>query len=200
MKKLLISFGIVVALIVWIALGLFGWINGAYNGFVSTGQRTDSQWAQVENVYQRRIDLIPNLVEATKGIFEQEREVFGAIAEARTHYAGTQPNTPEKVEATNQLESALARLMVIIENYPQLRSSEVVSNLMFEMAGTENRITVERQRYNEVVQVYNIQTKTFIGRFIATFFGFKEKPYFKAITIGAEVAPKVNLSLKGATT
>lgn len=194
MKAWMWVVGFLVGILV-IGMSLFGWVNDSYNSFVQGSNKVDSQWAQVENVYQRRIDLIPNLVEATKGIFEQEREVFGAIAEARTHYANAK-QSDEKVQATNQMESALARLMVVIENYPQLRSSEVVNNLMFEMSGTENRITVERQRYNEEVRIYNTNIQSFIGRFLATFFGFKEKALFKAMP-GSEIAPKVNLSLKG---
>lgn len=196
MKKLLIGVAITFVLLIWIALGVFGWVNSNYNNFMVKSQSVDAQWAQVENVYQRRFDLIPNLVEATKGIFEQEREVFGAIAKARQHYA-TAESPSDKVAATNQVESALARLLVVMENYPQLRSSETVNNLMFEVSGTENRVSVERMRYNEVALSYNTSIKTFIGRFLATFFGFVEKPYFKAQE-GSELAPKINLSLKGA--
>lgn len=196
MKKFFAGLFLVTVALFIIAFAIFGAVEQAYNELVVYKNAAISQWAQVENVYQRRVDLIPNLVQATKGIFEQEREVFGAIANARAHYANAPSGTSEKVQAANSLDSALARLMVIVENYPQLRSSETVNNLMFEMAGTENRITVERMRYNESVRVYATATQTFIGRFFSSFFGFKEIPYFKATTAGAETAPQVNLSLK----
>jgi LemA protein len=148
-------------------------------------------WSQVETQYQRRFDLIPNLVEATKGTMKQEQKVFGAIAEARTRYSGAQTGG-EKVEAANQMESALARLLVIMENYPQLKSNETVQQLMAQLEGTENRIAVERRRYNEVVQDYNTTIKRFPGALFAGMFGFDAKPYFNSEE-GADKAPKVDL-------
>lgn len=182
---------------VWIILVIIGVIIiagvfslvGLYNSLVGKDQAIKSQWGQVETQYQRRFDLIPNLVGATKGIFEQEREVFGKIADARTKYAGAQ-SLEGKVAAANQVESALARLLVIIENYPNLRSSEAVQNLMVQLEGTENRISVERRRYNEKVQDYNTTVKRFPANMVASLMGFKEKPYFKSIA-GAEEAPRV---------
>lgn len=184
-KTLVVIGGIV------IALGL--WLTGTYNGLVAQDQAVDTQWSQVEAQYQRRFDLIPNLVESTKGIFEQEQEVFGTIAEARQGYAGA-ATQEEKVEAANSLESALSRLLVIVENYPQLQSNETVLSLMDELAGTENRISVERMRYNEVAQTYNVRVKTFPTLFLANFFGFEEKPYFEAVET-ADTAPAVDLNL-----
>ncbi len=169
-------------------------LMGAYNGFVTSRNEVQTTWSQVETQYQRRFDLIPNLQESVKGIFGQEQEVFKAIAEARTKYGGTQPNTPERIEATNGLEGALSRLLVIVENYPQLRSSEQVTQLMDELAGTENRIGVARQRYNEVAKVYNISVERFPGVLFAKILGFKQFPYYASET-GAEKAPKVDLQI-----
>ncbi len=166
---------------------------GTYNSLVTKSGAIDGQWAQVETQYQRRFDLIPNLVESTKGFLEQEREVFGKIAEARTRYAGA-ATTDEKAQAAGQVESALGRLLVIIENYPNLKSNETVARLMDELAGTENRIAVERKRFNELVQDYNITIKRVQTNMIAGLFGFKERVFFEAAT-GAEEAPKVDLSL-----
>jgi LemA protein len=127
-----------IALIILLAV----WIGGAYNRLVQLNAGVDTQWAQVETQYQRRFDIIPNLVESTKGVLTQEQEVFGMIAQARQNYAGAQ--TPdERAEAAGALESSLGRLLVIIENYPQLQSNQTVRALMDELAGTENRISVE---------------------------------------------------------
>jgi LemA protein len=174
-----------------VVIGL--WLMGIYNGLVGQNQAVEAQWAQVETQYQRRFDLIPNLVEATKGIFDQERTVFDNIAKARQGYAGA-GSQEAKVAAAGELESALSRLLVIVENYPQLKSNETVASLMDELAGTENRISVERKRYNEVTQSYNTQLKTFPTVLIAGMFGFTAKPYFESAS-GAEVAPAVNLQL-----
>lgn len=171
---------------------LFGfYMIGVYNSLVSTAQEVDNQWAQVETQYQRRFDLIPNLVESTKGIFEQEKEVFGMIAQARTRYSGAQSQT-EQVEAANQLESALGRLLVVVENYPELKSNETVLSLMDELAGTENRVSVERKRYNDKVKIYNVKTKTFPTVLVAGMLGFADKPYFEAAET-ADQAPTVDL-------
>jgi len=176
-----------------IALFAVVWLVGAYNGLVQKDQAVDGQWAQVETSYQRRFDLIPSLVESTKGIFEQEQEVFGTIAEARQGYAGAQTQE-EQVEAANNLESAISRLLVIVENYPELTSNETVLSLMDELAGTENRINVERRNYNDVARDYNTHVKSVPTVFIAGMFGFADKPYFEAAA-GAEVAPEVDLSV-----
>lgn len=176
-----------------VAIVLGMWLMGTYNGLVGLGQQVDSQWAQVETQYQRRYDLIPSLVESTKGFLTQEQTVFDNIAKARQGYAGAQSET-EKVEATNKMESALGRLLVIVENYPELKSNETVQDLMVEIAGTENRISVERKRYNDTVKGYNVKVKTFPTMLIANMFGYGEKPYFKAAE-DAAVAPKVNLDV-----
>lgn len=168
------------------------WTMTTYNSLVTKAQAVDTQWAQVETQYQRRLDLIPNLVGAVEGAMKQEKEVFTAIADARTRYAGA-GTTAEKVAAANQVESAFARLLVVMENYPQLKSVDTVNALMAENAGTENRIAVERGRYNETVGVYQIATKRFPGGLIASIFGFGPRDMFEAAT-GAENAPKVDFN------
>jgi LemA protein len=151
----------------------------SYNTFVSQEEAIKTQWGQVENQLQRRNDLIPNLVETTKGVAQQERDVFGQIAESRAKLSGAQ--TPEQtIQAANEQSAALARLLVIVENYPQLRSSETFNRLMDELAGTENRIAVERMRYNERVQEYNTARRQFPSNITASIFGFGEYPVFNA--------------------
>ena len=162
----------------------------SYNRFVSQEESVKAQWAQVENQLQRRNDLIPNLVESTKGFAQQERDVFGAIADSRAKLAGAQ-TTEQKIQAANEQTSALARLLVVVENYPQLRSSETFARLMDELAGTENRISVERMRYNERVQEYNTARRSFPANISAGIFGFKEYPLFQAPE-SAKVVPKVD--------
>jgi LemA protein len=162
----------------------------SYNTFVSQEEAIKTQWGQVENQLQRRNDLIPNLVETTKGVAQQERDVFGQIAESRAKLSGAQ--TPEQtIQAANQQSAALARLLVIVENYPQLRSNEQFSRLMDELSGTENRIAVERMRYNERVQEYNVSRRQFPSNITAGIFGFKEYPVFNAPP-EAERVPRVN--------
>ncbi len=182
MKKSYIILGLVVlaALYVW----------GSYNSLVTAREAIDNQWAQVETQYQRRLDLIPNLVESVKGIMKQEQQVFGDLAEARTHYAGAL--TPDqKAQAATQVEGALGRLLVIMENYPQLKSSETVQTLMSQLEGTENRVSVERKRFNDQVLDYNVMIKRIPARWVAGAFGFEARTYFEAAA-GAENAPKVS--------
>jgi LemA protein len=162
----------------------------SYNTFVAQEEGIKTQWAQVENQLQRRNDLIPNLVETTKGVAQQERDVFGQIAESRAKLSGAQ--TPEQtIQAANEQSAALARLLVIVENYPQLRSSDTFNRLMDELAGTENRIAVERMRYNERVQEYNTARRQFPSNITAGLFGFREYPVFNAPP-EAERVPTVN--------
>ncbi len=167
----------------------------SYNQFVSQEESIKTQWAQVENQLQRRNDLIPNLVETTKGFAQQERDVFGQIAESRAKLAGAQ--TPEQtIQAANEQSAALARLLVVVENYPQLRSSETFNRLMDELAGTENRIAVERMRYNERVQGYNTLRRQFPSNITAGVFGFREYPVFNAPP-EAERVPRVDFGRQG---
>jgi LemA protein len=167
----------------------------SYNTFVSQEEAIRGQWAQVENQLQRRNDLIPNLVETVKGITQQEQEVFGRIADSRARLAGAQ--TPaETIQAANEQSSALARLLVIMENYPQLRSNESFNRLMDELAGTENRIAVERMRYNERVQEYNTLRRRFPSNITAGIFGFESYPLFDAPP-DAERVPTVDFNRQG---
>jgi LemA protein len=162
----------------------------SYNTFVSQEEAIKTQWAQVENQLQRRNDLIPNLVESVKGVAQQEKDVFGRIADSRARLAGA--TTPEeRIAAANEQSSALARLLVVVENYPQLRSSDSFQRLMDSLEGTENRLAVERMRYNERIQAYNTQRRRFPSNVTASLFGFKEYPLFNAPT-EAEAVPKVN--------
>lgn len=181
--------------LVWI-LGIIIFVGlffvSTYNKLVGMNELVDNQWAQVESQYQRRFDLIPNLVESVKGVMKQETAVFGAIADARTRYAGA-TTTNAKAEAATQVESAFARLLVVMENYPQLRSVETVTNLMTQLEGTENRISVERKRYNDVVTEFNIAIKRVPANFISGMLGYKERAYFKADE-AAKTAPKVNIN------
>jgi LemA protein len=184
--KLMRKAGVAVLLVV-VGIGLSGC---SYNRFVGQEEAIKSQWAQVENQLQRRNDLIPNLVETVKGIAQQERDVFGQIADSRAKLAGAQ--TPEQtIQAANEQSAALARLLVIVENYPQLRSNEQFGRLMDELSGTENRIAVERMRYNERVQEYNTSRRQFPSNVTAGIFGFKEYPLFNAPP-EAERVPKVD--------
>jgi LemA protein len=181
-RRTLMSVGLVIA-----AIGLSGC---SYNRFVTQEESIKAQWAQVENQLQRRNDLIPNLVETVKGFAQQERDVFGQIADSRAKLAGAR--TPEQtIQAANEQSAALARLLVITENYPQLRSNESFNRLMDELSGTENRIAVERMRYNERVQEYNTSRRQFPSNLTASIFGFKEYPLFNAPP-EAERVPKVN--------
>jgi LemA protein len=175
-------------LLAGVALSLSGC---SYNTFVTQEEAIKTQWAQVENQLQRRNDLIPNLVETVKGIAQQERDVFGQIAESRAKLAGAQ-TTDQKIQAANEQSTALARLLVIVENYPQLRSNEQFARLMDELSGTENRLAVERMRYNERVQQYNVQRRKFPSNITAGIFGFKDTyPLYNAPP-EAERVPQVN--------
>src|SRR3982075_1945808 len=158
------------------ALPLTGW---SYNTFVSQEQEIKAEWAQVENQLQRRNDLIPNLVETTKGFANHEEAVYKDIADARSRLLAAK-SPEETIAAANQQTSALGRLLAVVENYPQLKSNEQFNRLMDELAGTENRIAVERMRYNEAIQAYNTSRRQFPGNLTAKLFGFKEYPLFEA--------------------
>ncbi len=181
----LAAVGVIVLGAIIIALSLVG----IYNSLVTKSQSVDAQWSQVETQYQRRYDLIPNLVNSVKGMMQQEQTVFLAIAEARTKYGAAQ-TVNEKAVAAGEVETALGRLLAVMENYPDLKSSQNVTQLMDELAGTENRISVERKRFNDLVRDYNTQIKTFPTNMLAGMFGFSEKQYFQSVS-GAETAPKV---------
>ena len=186
--------GIIILIIVVLLLFWFGsTFVGHRNEMVRKREAVNSAWSQVDVVMQRRNDLIPNLVETVKGIAGQEQKVFGDIAAARAAMMGAK--TPaEKIAANGQVESALGRLFVIVENYPQLKSNENFARLQDELAGTENRIAIERRRYNETLQDYNTYIALFPNNIVANLSGFtRNDAYFKAEE-GARQAPKVNFS------
>jgi LemA protein len=180
---------VIVVLGVIILLGYF-LVAGPYNRFVSLDQQAQTQWAQVETVMQRRMDLIPNLVETTKGYVKHEQKVFGQIAEAQNAWAKAPAGSPQRVTAATQVEAAMGRFLVLVQAYPQLQANQDFRALMDELEGTENRIAVERHRYNDVVKEYNTAIASFPGMLYARMFGFAPKPYFEA-TAGAEKAPQV---------
>lgn len=173
MKGVLIGL-LVVVLIAGVALA------SVYNTIVSKHETITAKWAQVENQLQRRNDLIPNLVNSVKGYAEHEKTVFENITKARSQWAGA-ANVDEKVKAASQMDSALSRLLLVVENYPLLKADETFLQLMDELAGTENRIAVERMRYNEAVKDFNITVRKFPGNIVAGMFGYKPATeYFKA--------------------
>ncbi len=176
-----------IALLTLMAAGLSAC---SYNKFTTQEEAIKQQYAEVENQLQRRNDLIPNLVETVKGYAAHEEGVFKEVADARSRLLAAQ--TPEQtLQAANQQSSALGRLLAIAENYPQLRANEQFNRLMDELAGTENRLSVARMRYNETVQAYNTQRRKFPSNVTAKMFGFKEYPYWE-VPPEAKVAPKVN--------
>jgi len=189
---------ITVIIIAVIALILYSSARGAYNGMVTKSESVDGQWANVENVYQRRADLIPNLVNTVKGYAEFEQETFTAVTEARSKAAGVNINadelTPENIQqfqdAQAQLGSALSRLLVVVERYPELKANQNFLDLQAQLEGTENRISTERRKFNEVARDYNTFIKLFPRNIWAGLFNFEEKAYFESDE-GAETAPEV---------
>ena len=180
---------IIVGTIVLIGIISIGWGVGEYNKVISMDEQVKAQWAQVDNQLKRRYDLIPNLVETVKGYATHEREVFENIAQARTQYF--QAKTPaDKIQASQQLEGVLSRLLVLKETYPQLKANESFLKLQDSLEGTENRISVERKRYNDAVQALNSYRRSFMGRFVAALAGVGEAKYFETPTAERET-PKV---------
>jgi len=186
MNKTLLIIGAIV-----LVIGGYVWMT--YNSLITANEAISNQWAQVETQYQRRVDLIPNLVESVKGVMAQEQKIFGDLADARTKY-GSAAGVDQKAEAATQVEGALSRLLVVMENYPQLKSSENVNTLMAQLEGTENRISVERKRYNDVVNNFNVTIKRFPTNLIANQLGYSAKNYFEA-EAGSEKAPKIDLKV-----
>ncbi|AVK95560.1 LemA family protein [Lysinibacillus sphaericus] len=182
--------------IIIIILGVFALLFiPKYNSLVTAEENVDSKWAQVENQLQRRYDLIPNLVESVKGYAKHEQEVIASITEARAQLGNAQ--TPEQQAIANDaLNGALGRLLVVVENYPNLKADANFRQLMDELAGTENRLAVAREDYNNEVQGFNKIVKRFPGNVVAGMFGFEQKEYFKAAA-GAEKAPAVDFSDSG---
>lgn len=186
MKKLLIPLLLLIGLIV-IAIMVF---SSSYNNFVQLEEDVNQSYAQLESQLQRRLDLIPNLVETVKGFADQEQSVIDSVTEARASMASA-GSVEEQAEADAELSGALSRLLVVVENYPEIRSSENFQQLSDELAGTENRIAVARQDYNASVTEFNREVRSFPGNMIAGIFGFDEKEYFEA-DAGAEDAPDVD--------
>ncbi|MBI5025443.1 MAG: LemA family protein [Nitrospirae bacterium] len=197
MKKVLIMFGVIIAIFVIVVVSFVG----IYNSLVQSQEQVNSAWAQVENVYQRRADLVPNLVETVKGYASHEKITFLTVTEARGKAIAASKNITvddlddqAKIqafqEAQAQLSGALSRLLLIVENYPDLKASQNFLALQSQLEGTENRIAVERRRFNEAARAYNAQIRQMPANIIAGMFGFKAKAYFRAEE-GSEVAPKV---------
>ncbi len=194
MKKILIPILVIVVIII----GIAAWATGMYNGMVTAEETTVKAWSQVENVYQRRADLIPNLVATVKGYAAHESSTLEAVVEARAQATQIKvdPNKLDAAslqkfqEAQGQLSTALGRLLMVTENYPNLKANENFLSLQSQLEGTENRITVERQKFNETVQQYNVMIRRFPRAIFAGMFGFEKKAYFEA-QAGAETAPKV---------
>jgi Uncharacterized conserved protein len=185
-KKTLI---IVLVVIVFLAVALYSFFIGSYNNFVKMDVAIKASWSQVENQLQRRYDLIPNLVETVKGYAKQEKDVLVEVTNARAKVGGA-GNIPDKIAANNQLSGALSRLLLVVERYPDLKSNQNFMRLQDELAGTENRIAVERMRYNEAVKVYNQGIRSFPANIIAGMYGFKEAAFFEAPK-EAKTAPQV---------
>ncbi len=186
MKRLLI----VIVVLAIVALAIGGMYVGRRNQMVTKSQTVTASWAQVDVVLQRRADLIPNLVETVKGYAAQEQTVFGDIAKARSALLGAQ--TPAgRIAANGQLDGAIGRLLAIVENYPQLKSNENFQRLQDELAGTENRIAVERRRYNEAIQDYNTYIGLFPNNIFAGWAGFKQNTAYFAASEASREVPKV---------
>ena len=180
---------IVVAVIAVLAIALYSLFAGNYNKFVQMDVGIKAAWSQVENQLQRRYDLIPKLMETVKGYAKQEKDVLVEVTNARSKVGGAS-TVPDKIAANNELTGALSRLMVVVERYPDLKSNQNFMKLQDELAGTENRIAVERMRYNDAVKIYNQAIRTFPANFVAGMFGFKEAAFFEAPK-EAKTAPKV---------
>ena len=191
LKTGLVIGGIVIVLIIWIA--------SAYNKLVKEEETVSQAWAQVENVYQRRMDLIPNLVKTVKGAADFERSTLEGVIEARSKASSVQVDPSKLTEeslanfekAQGELSSSLNRLMVVVERYPELKATQNFQELQSQLEGTENRITVERKKFNECVQQYNTKVRRFPSNIIASLFGFDKKAYFKGAE-GSEKAPEVD--------
>jgi LemA protein len=179
--------GTVVVLIV--LFSLYSFFKGKYNSFIILDESVKNAWSQVENQLQRRYDLIPNLVETVKGYAKQEKDVLIEVTNARARVGGA-GTVPEKIQANNELSGALSRLLVVVEQYPDLKSNQNFLRLQDELAGTENRIAVERRRYNETVQQYNVAVRRFPNNLVAAAFGFQPKATFEA-PAAAKSTPQV---------
>ena len=184
-KTALIILGVILVL----GFALYSFVKGTYNSLVMLDEGVKAAWAQVENQLQRRYDLIPNYVETVKGFAKQERDVFIKVTEARSRVGGA-TTVPDKIQANNELSSVLSRLLVVVERYPELKSDQNFLRLQDELAGTENRIAVERRRYNETVKIYNIKVRSFPTNILAGMFGFEKATFFE-VPEASQAVPKV---------
>jgi LemA protein len=191
--KGLIAVIVVLVIIGFIVLAFFGQYVGTRNTLVSKNEAVKAAWSQVDIVLQRRADLIPNLVETVKGYAQQEQTVFGDIAKARSALLSA-GSPQEKIAANNQLDGAIGRLLLVVENYPQLKSNENFLRLQDELAGTENRIAVERKRYNDTLQDYNTYVQQFPHNIFAGWAGFKMNDAYFTASEASRQAPKVNFA------
>ena len=190
---------IIILVIAAVVLVLFFWVKNSYNGLVKADEQVSAAWAQVENVYQRRADLVPNLVSTVKGYAEHESSTLEAVVEARAKatQATVDPSSLSEEElsrfmsAQNELGTAIGRLLVSVERYPDLKANQNFLELQAQLEGTENRITVERQKFNEAARSYNVTVRRFPNNIFAGMFGFEKKGYFEA-SEGAEQAPVVS--------
>jgi LemA protein len=177
---------VIIGIVVVVLVIPYSYLRGTYNTLVRMEEQVNGAWAQVENQLQRRYDLIPNYVETVKGYAKHEREVLIGVTRARSRAAGAD-TLEEKIEANNQLSSALARLLVVVERYPQLKANTNFIRLQDELAGTENRIAVERRRFNEAVKAFNTEIRTFPTNIVAGMFGFEKKSFFEVSKAKQEV-------------
>ena len=184
-KTALIILGVILVFV----FALYSFVKGTYNSLVMLDEGVKAAWAQVENQLQRRYDLIPNYVETVKGFAKQEKDVFIKVTEARSRVGGA-TTVPDKIQANNELSSVLSRLLVVVERYPELKSDQNFLRLQDELAGTENRIAVERRRYNETVKTYNIKVRSFPTNILAGMFGFEKATFFE-VPEAAQAVPKV---------
>ena len=198
------GFFVLLILVIVVAVGGFFWAKGTYNSMVSRDETVKTAWSQVENQYQRRADLIPNLVNTVKGYAQHERETLQNVIEARAKATSVSvdpsnltPETLQKFQAAQgELSGALSRLMVVMERYPDLKANENFKELQAQLEGTENRISVERKRFNETAQSYNTYIRQFPTTILAGLFNFQQRPYFTA-TQGSDTAPTVNFGEPG---
>jgi LemA protein len=195
MKRSTLIVFVILGLILLIALGALSWVVGTRNRLVGLDEEVKTQWAQVENQFQRRLDLIPNYVETVKGFAKQERDVFIGVTEARAKVGGA-VTIPDKIQANNQLTGALSRLLLVVERYPEIKSNANFMALQDELGGTENRIAQERRRYNERVRDYNKAIRMFPANMIAGLFGFERADLFEAPEEAGTV-PRVDFGTRG---
>ena len=189
---------IIIIVVVVVLIGIYSMFKGTYNNMVTKGESVDAQWSQVENVYQRRADLIPNLVNTVKGYATHEKETLEGVVEARAKATSVNIDAsnlnPQSMQAFQKaqdgLSGALSKLMVVVEKYPDLKANQNFLDLQAQLEGTENRIAVERKKFNEKVREYNTYIKTFPNNMFAGMFGFAQKPYFKSAQ-GSDKVPEV---------